>query len=148
MCYTLYISTDSTDNIALRNSDLLYFEPVLQSSDDPCVSLLRFRNKWCVGTKSRCSCTLRHLFDPGLGFSPPVDWYPEKQDEIDATRELYRALLALLFAGHQVDLIDRWEGAEPQDIVDLPVALDEIPETAFRLFEDHRFELSVRAPTT
>ena len=77
----------------------------------------------------------------GLGFREPEKWYQEEQDELDATRELYADITALLFAGHEVDLIDHWEGARPDDIKVLDVALEEVSQGAFRLFENHKFRL-------
>ncbi len=76
-----------------------------------------------------------------LGFSEPVDWYEEEQDELDATRELYSTLINLLSSGYQVDLVDLWQGAQPKDIIILEVSLDEVSETAFRMFENHKFRL-------
>ncbi len=76
-----------------------------------------------------------------LGFSEPVDWYKEDQDQIDATRELYSMLEALLSSGFDVDLVDRWEGAQPSDIVTSEVSFDDVSSTTFRLFENHRFRL-------
>ena len=76
-----------------------------------------------------------------LGFREPEEWYKEEQDELDATRELYAHLTSLLAAGHDVDLIDRWEGAGSDDITTLDVSLDEVSQGAFRLFENHKFRL-------
>jgi hypothetical protein len=70
-----------------------------------------------------------------------VDWSPEEQDEIDATRELYVTLTSLLSSGNQIDLLDQWNGAQPADITTLDVSLGEVPEKAFRLFENHKFRL-------
>jgi len=70
-----------------------------------------------------------------------VEWYPEEQDELEATRELYATLASLLSSGHHVDLLDRWSGALPEDITTLDVLLGDVPENAFRLFENHKFRL-------
>jgi hypothetical protein len=141
MCYGVYISTDSMEDLSKRNSELVQFEKVKDSNGDPCAALLDFPNKWFVRSKSGCSCTFRHLMSIDLGFSDPVDWSEEEQDELDATGELYSALTDLLSSGHHVDLIDRWEGAQPEDITVLDVSLDVVSKTAFRLFEDHKFKL-------
>jgi hypothetical protein len=77
-----------------------------------------------------------------LGFSEPVDWYKEGQDELDATRELYRVLSDLVRSGHELDLVDRWEGSKPEDIMTIDVALDDVSERAFRMFEDHKFRIT------
>lgn len=146
MCYGVYLSTDSPKDLTGRNSELVRFVKVTDPGSDPCIALLNFENTWYVESKSGCSCTFRHLHTSSvqLGFSEPVDWYPEEQDEVDATRELHKTLSEILSAGHQVDVLDRWEGAQPDDITTLDVSLDEVPERAFRMFEDHRFRLKKR----
>ncbi len=144
MCYSLYISTDSSEDLSVRNSELVRFEHLSDdpySKADPCVKLLDFPNQWYVGSKSGCSCTFRHLLAADLGFSDPVDWYEEEQDELDATRELYATLTDLLSTGYHVDLIDCWQGAQPDGIRTLDVSLDEVSNTAFRMFENYKFRL-------
>ena len=144
MCYEVYISTDSQEDLATRNSELLRFKRVADLSTDPGILLLDFPNRWYVGSKSGCSCTFRHLHAIELGFGEPVDWYPEEQDEIDATRQLYVTLIFLLSSGYQVDLVNLWHGAQPTDITTLDVSLGEVSEKAFRLFENHKFRLYLR----
>lgn len=139
MCYGVYISTDSSEDLARRNSELVRFEKVTDPSTDPCIRLLDFPNQWYIGSKSGCSCTFRHLASIELGFSEPEDWCKEEQDELDATLELYSILAFLLSAGHKVDLVDRWEGSGPEDIKTLDVSLDDVSEKAFRMFENHKF---------
>ncbi len=143
MCYEVYISTDSPKNLTERNSELVRFEKVINRNFDPCVALLNFPNKWYVGSKSGCSCTFRHLHPASvkLGFSEPEDWYEEGQDELEATRELYRTLSDILASGHQLDLVDRWAGSQPGDITTLDVSLEKISEKEFRMFENHKFRL-------
>ena len=141
MCYAVYISTDSPKNLAEHNSELVRFKKITVSDSDPCIALLDFPNKWYVGSLSVCSCTFRHLMAPELGFGEPEDWYEEEQDELDATRELYRILSDILCSGHQLDLVDRWEGTQPEGITTLDVSLDDVSERAFRMFVDHRFRL-------
>lgn len=139
MCYGVYISTDSTEDLSKRNSELVRFEKVTDPNADPCTQLLDFPHKWYVGSKSGCSCTFRHLKSVELGFGEPEDWYKEEQDDREATRELYRTLASLVSSGHEVDLVDRWEGTQPEDITTLDVSLDDVSESAFRMFEDHKF---------
>ena len=141
MCYAVYISTDSAEDLSARNSELVRFEKVTDPISDPCTRLLEFSYRWYVGSKSGCSCTFRHLTSIDLGFSEPLSWYPEEEQELVATKELYRTLTHLVSSGHHVDLLDRWEGAEPEDIRMLEVPLDDVSETAFRMFEDHKFTL-------
>jgi hypothetical protein len=141
MCYSVYISTDSSEDLTKRNSELIRFEKITETNDDPCSRLLDFPNRWYIGSKSGCSCTFRHLLSIELGFSEPVDWYKEEEDEINATRELYSTLDVLLSSGQQVDILDRWQGIRPEKIVVLDVSLDVVGEKTFRLFENHKFRL-------
>jgi hypothetical protein len=142
MCYSLYISTDSSEDLSSRNSELVRFERVSDSNAGPCVTLLDFPHQWYVGSKSGCSCTFRHLQAVELGFSDPVDWYDEEQDELDATLELNATLADLLSTGYHVDLVNCWQGAQPDDISNLEVSLDEVSNTAFRMFENYKFRLN------
>jgi hypothetical protein len=141
MCYAVYLSTDSPEDLAVHNSELVRFESLGVPSEDPCAASLAFANRCYVGSKSGCSCTFRHLASIELGFGEPEDWCKEEQDELDATRELYSVIASLLASGYSVDLLDRWEGAQPDDIKTLDVALDEVSREAFRLFENHIFTL-------
>ena len=141
MCYAVYISTDSPENMAERNSDLVRFERITDADSDRCTDLLDFPNKWYIGSQSICSCTFRQLSATELGFGEPEDWYEEEQDDLDATGELYRTLNHILCSGYQLDLVDRWEGSQPEDITILDVSLDDVSERAFRMFEDYKFSL-------
>ena len=141
MCYSVYISTDSPEDLSKYSSELVKFERLTDSNNDPCTILLEFSNKWYIGSKSGCSCSFRHLMSIELGFSDPVDWYEEEKKDIDATGELYSTLTNVLSSGHHVDLIDIWYGAHPEDIVTIEVSLDDVSSTAFRMFENHKFRL-------
>ena len=141
MCYSLYVSTDSSEDLSQRNSDLLRFERLVADSTAPYDALLDFPNKWYVGSESHCSCTFRHLHSVELGFGEPVDWYPEEQNEIEGTRWLYGVLAELVAAGCRVDLVDIWEGAAVDHVITLNVTLSAVSPVAFRLFENHKFRL-------
>ena len=141
MCYSVYISTDSVEDLTARSSELVRFEKVTELSIDPCARLLDFSQRWYVGSKSGCSCTFRHLSTSDLGFSEPVDWYPEEEPALAATHELYSILSSLLSSGYNVDLVDLWETMEPENVTTLDVSLDSVSTAAFRLFENHKFRL-------
>lgn len=138
MCYFLYLSTSSRKDLTRWDSELLSFRRFTGDEPDT-VGLLRYPEKWYVGSKSGCSCTFRHLLSVELGFSEPVDWYPEDEDKVRATAELYRVIDRLLAQGHQVDCLDVWTGAQKGDIKELVVNLQEVSESAFRLFENYHF---------
>jgi hypothetical protein len=77
-----------------------------------------------------------------LGFGEPEDWYREDQDEIDATKELFRLIEQLIIYEHQVDCINIWEGSDPKDVVKMNVQLSLLNEVSFRFFENHHFVFS------
>ena len=93
-----------------------------------------------MGAKEKgCSCSFRHLYSIELGFSEPVDWYPEEEDEIKATLEVIKVIRGLLEGGAEVDCIDAWEGDSPHPLTELEVDLGEISDEAFRFYENHHF---------
>jgi hypothetical protein len=142
MCYTVYLSTGSPADLRRHDTELLRFEKLVDHSGDPVAGLLEFQHRWKVGSISGCGCTFRHLTSVELGFGEPVDWYPEDADELEATRRLYAVISLLAEGGHGVDCIDRWEGADADDIKTLVVSLDAVSRDAFRLFENYRFRFS------
>ena len=74
MCYSLYLSTSSSEDLAGHNSELLRLAR-LDGTEPEGADLLRNQERWYVGSKSGCSCTFRHLFSVELGFGEPVDWF-------------------------------------------------------------------------
>lgn len=138
MCYAVYHSTNSPKNLTKYNSDLLRFKR-LESGEDRFVGLLQHQEKWFVGSKTGCSCTFRHLASTKLGFGEPVDWYPEDEDSIKATGELYQVIIRLTAHGHNLDLLDVWEEEGLEKINAKTVDLEKIPEKSFRLFENYHF---------
>lgn len=145
MCYSLYLSTDSSADLTCYNSDLLKFKR-LDAAENADLIILRHRQRWYVGSKSECSCTFRHLVSVELGFGEPVAWNPEDADELRATAELYRVIARLVSAGHQVDCLDIWAGADLEAISEQVVNLDAVSETAFRLFENYHFVFVLKQP--
>ena len=139
MCYVTYLSTTSDSNLKNNNSKLINFEKIADLNADPVITLLGFPNKWFAGSNLTCSCEFRHLMSDDLGFGEPVDWYKEEPEEIAATKELYVVINSLISAGYEVDCVDRWEGAAPEDIKVLEVYLDEVSLAEFRLFENYKF---------
>ena len=138
MCYSLYLSTNSSADLTRYNSELLNFRR-LDAAANAALIILRHRQRWYVGSKSECSCTFRHLQSVELGFAEPVAWYPEDADGLRATAELYRVIARLVSEGHLVDCLDIWEGADLQAVSEQVVNLEAVSETAFRLFENYHF---------
>jgi hypothetical protein len=137
VCYSIYLSTDADLDLSRKNSDLVQFrkEPVPQVYR----SLLRYPNQWYVGSKTVCSCTFRHLHSIELGFCEPQDWYPEDEQEIEATLIFIMIVRALLNQGYQVDCIDTWEADSPDEIKKINVNLDHFRDDQFRFYENHHF---------
>ncbi|MBK8980612.1 MAG: hypothetical protein IPM29_32310 [Planctomycetes bacterium] len=147
MCYVVHLLTDSPADLSVHDSPLVRFERATVASLEEALrhgrSLVELPHLWCVGTRSGCGCTLRHVATPcaDLWFGPPVDWYPEGQDDLDATKELYAVLVRLVHAGHRVDVLDHWWGDAAAEFADLDVSLDQVDAESFRLFDKHRFRL-------
>ena len=79
-----------------------------------------------------------------MDFAPPADWCPEDAEDIEATRAVYDALAVLLAEGHKVDVMDIGANAPPEAITTLDVSLSEVDRDAFRFFENHKFNLSLK----
>jgi hypothetical protein len=139
MCYVLCLSTSSDDDLTRFNSDLISFEPLADEDDDEGIGILTNPHRWYVSARTGCSCAFRHLADGKLVFDEPQDWFPEEQDDIEATAELCRVIDALLVVGYEADCLDRWCDASLDAIQSMKVDLRAVSEQAFRLFENHHF---------
>jgi hypothetical protein len=137
VCYSIYLSTDSSQDLSGENSELIHFQK--ESIAEPFRSMLQNEHQWYVGSQSGCSCTFRHLFSIELGFSEPVDWYEEDGSEIAATLSFIRVIRQLIESGQKVDCIDVWNNAAQKDIVERVVNLKNMDDEQFRFFENHRF---------
>jgi hypothetical protein len=143
VCYGVYISTDSSEDLSRQSSELVRFERVKDEGSHVCAKALDFENKWYVGSASGCSCTFRHLEWDEPEFGEPEEWFDEEADALAATGELYRAIGRLADRGYKVDLVDTWEGSTsptgPEDVKVMGVSLEEVRESAFRLFLNYKF---------
>ena len=137
MCYSIYLSTDSNKDLSSENNDLLHFKQ--EEIRGPIQSILKNEHQWYLGSKSICSCTFRHLHSIELGFSEPVDWYPEDDDEIAATLSFIEIARQIVEQGHQLDCIDIWEGTAEADIKELRIDLNDLRDDEFRFFENYHF---------
>ena len=141
MCYMLYLSTDCAEDLAPRSTDLLRFEK--PDPRFPAPTALKHAHAWFIGSKSGCSCTLRHLSrgNAAFDFQGPQDWLPEEPDAIAGTKQLYAVLAEILRCDGQVDLADVSIGEEIPLLQPLEVSLSEVSADRFRLFEGHLFTL-------
>jgi hypothetical protein len=172
VCYSIYLSTSSQEDLSLLASDQFTFIPIAdpvepeeswkrwaadplfisdtaEASDDPeILALLDHPQKWYLESKyGGCSCHFRHwgFIWKNLSdatFSVPVDWSPEDEVEIESTKAVYDALVDVVKNGYCVDLVDCWSGSEAKDIQTLEVSLTNIPRDQFRFFGGVKFTLS------
>ncbi len=142
MCYMVYLSTDTSDDLSRFDSELIAFERYGAGNEESFAGLLTHPNRWFVRwSPSACSCEFRHV-QGEQGFREPEDWFPEDPDQINSTKELYTVILSILTSGCQADLVDGWVGASAEDFQYLHVSLSAINVAAFRLFVDYRFTFS------
>lgn len=152
MCYTIFLSTTSDEDLSVLSPELLQFERIggadkcLSSvEEDPIEERLAHANRWLLICRyGGCSCHYRHLPRElrDLGFAPPVDWNPEDDDDIESTAAAYDVFRRLLSEGHKLDVIDAWADTPADGIADMPVRLCEVPKEAFRFFDGVRFAFS------
>jgi hypothetical protein len=147
MCYMTIVSTTSEADLTKLNTPLVQFSKDIAGI--PEIIFLNYPNKWFLGSKDGCSCAFRHIGDGAieLGFSEPVDWWEEDQEDLDATLQVVEAFRTILRDGHKLDCIDAWasDNKEPPRLAGyLEVNLSEISAQSFRFFEGYRFELSAR----
>lgn len=141
MCYLVFLSTTSADDLAVHNTDRMHFRRELPGVDGETASaLLEHPNRWYIASiGNTCSCGFRHTMSPDLGFGVPEDWHPEESEHLDATSELVAVLDRLIKAGHRVDCLDVWTGTPVEEIRRLPVLWNGLNPGEFRFFENHHF---------
>lgn len=145
MCYVLLLSTTANLDLSEHNNDLVRFSRELPDIAD--TVKLRYPHRWYIGSKSRCSCSFRHLYSIELGFGEPVEWYEEDMDDIRATIQVIGLIRRLVECGEKVDCVDAWDYKEthPSAKAELEVDLDIISDKAFRFFENHHFEFTLHS---
>jgi len=146
MCYMTLLSTSSSADLSAGNNDFVRFSRTMPGVPEE--RYLAHGFKWFIGSRSGCSCELRHLHSSSgeLGFGEPQDWFPEGVSDIDATRQVAGTIRALIASGAQVDCVDAWAGDEKIDAAlagDVVVDLSVVSDAQFRFFEMHRFTFVV-----
>lgn len=147
MCYMTLLSTNSDVDLARLSTDDIIFSKTLP--EIPEQALLKYQNKWYIGSSQGCSCSFRHLMSCNyhdLGFSDPVEWFPEEPGDIEATLKLIRIIKDIVSDGSKLECIDAWRDSE-EERPDLShfimVNLNKISETAFRFIENSQHEFTV-----
>jgi hypothetical protein len=154
MCYSIYVSTTSKEDLAGLPEDHFQFQRIEGSeigNDLGILALLAYPERWLLLCKyGGCSCHFRHLGEVVGGrngrrqepFGVPEDWMPEDEEDLESTKAVFDALSLLLSKGNQVDLIDVWTDTAPDSVQTLNVSLGEVPRDAFRFLEGYRMCLS------
>ena len=126
----------------VHNTELVRFTKELPQIAEAAV--LKFENKWYVGSKSGCSCSFRHLYSVELGFGEPVSWYEENPEDIEATLQVIQLIREVVAKGESVDCVDAWPSQEMKPVATrkLDIDLSSIKDSEFRFFENHHFTFS------
>jgi hypothetical protein len=140
MCYELILSTTSGDDLSQFNDEGLRFDrshPERLATD-----ALSHPHKWYIGSRTGCSCSFRHQYEPEQGFGAPEEWFQENQADIEATLKLIRLVRSLIARGEHVDCVDLWAGSDPSPGApsNMDVDLSRIRDEEFRFFENHHFD--------
>ena len=144
MCYTIYLSTTSGEDLSDLNDGPFFFYRPSEHDDPDMLALLEHPSRWYLGSQyGGCSCHFRHVqMDREPEFVPPEDWCPEDEDDIEATKAVYDVLSRIVSEGHKLDLLSIWEGCSPDAVKAARFSLSEVPRESFRFFEDYRFVVS------
>ena len=140
MCYALLLSTTSNEDLSQYNREEIRFNQAVPEQLP--VDRLLYPSKWYVGSRTGCSCSFRHLYEPDLGFGIPEDWFPEEESDIQATQIFVRFVRSLLAKGEKVDCIDAWEGNSEMPFAQLLINLSQIRDEEFRFIENHHFDFA------
>jgi len=145
VCYSIYLSTTSEEDLSVLPSTLFRFIPATEDYDVEILSLLDHPARWHLECQyGGCSCHFRHLGEGSdLGFAPPADWCPEDDDDIESTKAAYDVIAHILAGGHKLDLVDVWTDAKAAEVTTLDVSLSEVQRDSFRFFENRKFMLSL-----
>ena len=140
MCYELILSTTSGDDLSQFNDAGIRFEG--SHPERRSFSHLLYPHKWFIGSRTGCSCSFRHLYEPEHGFGVPEDWAPEEQTDIEATLKFIRLVRSLIAQGERVDCVDLWAGSDavPGAPVRMDVDLSRVRNEEFRFFENYHFD--------
>ena len=140
MCYEVILSTTSGADLSQFNEDGLRFED--SHPERASFSQLLYPNKWYIGSRTGCSCSFRHLYEPEHGFGAPEAWFPEETSDIEATLKFIRLVRSLIVSGERVDCFDLWAGSDAVPTLSVPmrVNLRTLHDEEFRFFENYHFD--------
>ena len=138
MCYVVLLGTDADDDLSQHDAGDVRF--TRSSPDEFGDGLLQLPHHWVINVGT-CGCGFRHLASPSVdfGFSEPVDWWPESDEDLTATKQVIRVIRALVTGGALVECVDLWNGSIAENPTTLEVHLGTVPDATLRFFENHRF---------
>lgn len=142
MCYLIFFSTTDKRNFGDSSSAFFQIEPIKSTDPDDVVDSLAHPFKWYLASRyGGCSCHYRHWPGGDPLFGPPVDWFPEDEDDVEATAGFYDFVSSIVHAGHNIDVIDIWGPGEEEAFPTTAVRLSEVSRADFRFVENHRLDL-------
>jgi hypothetical protein len=140
MCYTTVFSTTSDEDFSKVQSPYMQCGAPKYAVDDAVAEQLSYPHHWVLISRfGGCSCHFRHDMN-GWGFGPAEEWMDEDPDDAEATMYVYDLLYRIVAEGHQLDILDVWEG-QLEGIRNLLVELDNLPRDHFRFQDGSRMEL-------
>lgn len=146
MCYSIFLSTDSTEDFAINTYLYLCFSKDLspEPSEQDLLPLLAYPNRWFLNRSEfgGCSCHFLHSRDDHQ-FREPLDWLPQGADDVSATEEAYNVFSEIIRSGYKLDVLDVFSNRETNiEIRDLEISFGSIEAISFRFFENYRFNFS------
>lgn len=144
MCFTVFVSTDSPEDLSQLAPGHFRFRPLLADEVVATDGLLAYAQRWHVsGRHGGCSCHLRHQLErniEGQGlFHEPFEWAPEDESSVVDTAAIYDVFKSLASNGANVDVVDLWNGEYRDGFDTITVSLSDVSSEQFQFVENRRF---------
>jgi len=140
MCYSIYVATTSSRDLAAHVGTRIQFERDLWTPEPAALELLIYPNRWFLTREfGGCSCHFRHVAeinDPL--FEPYAEWQATDPDDLEATWEAFEVFRSLVEAGEGLEVMNLWEDPSPDEVKSFDVNLSKIPPNAFQFVENVR----------
>ena len=140
MCYSIYVATTSSRDLASHIGTRIRFQRDLWTPEPAALELLIYPNRWFLTREfGGCSCHFRHVVeinDPL--FEPYEEWQERDPDDLEATWEAFEVFRSLVEAGEGLEVMNLWHDASPDKVKSFDVNLSKIPPNAFQFVENAR----------